>query len=156
MFKKHFMVGTITNNANWDFAAMYFKVGNFNNTDATTVYNSLANKWQQGSIPNQILLNNISWTKKNNVYTPSATTVNTPAGIKVADPSKWDYQWYWRNNNDNLDIQTPLSTKYQLTVADFPTGYTSAPGGFALKVTIRPKDTNGNAWRYFDGTFANY
>jgi hypothetical protein len=156
MFKRHFMVGAITNNANWDFAAMYFKIGNFSSTDTITVYNSLANKWQQGSIPNQILLNNISWTKKNNIYTPSATIVNTPAGIKIADPSKWDYQWYWRNNNDNLDIQTPLSTKYQLTVADFPAGYTSAAGGFALKVTIRPKDVNGNTWRYFDGIFANY
>jgi hypothetical protein len=156
MFKDGFSVGAVTNNPDWDFAAMYFKKGAFSSAEVTAVYNSLAAKWGQGTYPNQILLTKIAWTKKNGVYTPSAIIIKTPAGVKVADPSKWDYQWYWRNNRDNLDIQTPLSTKYKLTAADFPPGYAKTPGNFALKVTIRPKDTNGNSWRYFDGTFDNY
>jgi hypothetical protein len=156
MHKLHFAMGSVTNNADWDLAAEYFKVGTFNSTDASAIYTSLSTKWGQGTQPNQILLTNLTWTKTSGTYTPSATVVNTPSGVTVASPSAWDYQWYWRNNNDNLDVQTPLSTKYQLTTADFPPGYASAPGGFAIKVTMRPKDTNGNAWRWMDGTFANY
>jgi hypothetical protein len=156
MTKTLFNVGAVSNQPDWDFAAMYFKKGTFSDNDATTIYNSLATKWKVNTYPDQILLSNLTWSKSNGTYTPNATIINTPDGAVVADPSKWDYQWYWRNNNDNLDIQTPFSTKYQITAADFPAGYTSASGGFSIKVVIRPKDTNGKAWRWFDGTFANY
>ncbi|HTH83259.1 MAG TPA: hypothetical protein VL490_10010 [Mucilaginibacter sp.] len=160
MFKRHFMLGAITNNADWDFAAMYFKKGNFNSTDATSIYNALATKWGQGTQPtNQILITvdqQTPFTKSGGVYTPAMKIVNVPAGVTLADPSKWDYQWYYRFDarNDNLDVQTPFSTKYQVTSADFPAGYASQ--GMEIKVLIRPKDINGKSWRWFDGMMSTY
>ncbi|MES2426046.1 MAG: hypothetical protein V4560_03700 [Bacteroidota bacterium] len=155
MAKVMFSVGVITNNADWDFAAEYFKVGNFSSAQINDIYNSLADKWKAGTSPvNQILISDITWTKSGGTITPSATII--PTNVNAADASKWDYQWYWRKNSDNFAVQIPLSNKYQLTTADFPVGYATLAGGFALKCCIRPKDASGKVWRWFDGTFANY
>jgi hypothetical protein len=159
MHKKFFMLGAVTNNADWDFAAMYFRSANFNTSDTNTIYNSLAAKWGQGTKPvNQILITVTTnpWTKSAGVYTPAFVIVNTPVGVTPAPASEWDYQWYYRFDarGDNLDVQTPFSTKYQLTSADFPADY--AAQQMEMKVTIRPKDTNGNIWRWFDGNMAPY
>ncbi|MES2426945.1 MAG: hypothetical protein V4560_08215 [Bacteroidota bacterium] len=155
MAKLSFSVGVVTNNADWDFAAQYFKAGTFSDTRINDIYKSLTDKWEAGTMPvNQILISEITWTKSGNTVTPAATII--PTKVKADDPSKWDYQWYWRKNADNFAVQTPLSNKYQLTTADFPEGYATMPGGFALKCCIRPKDLNGNSWRWFDSTFINF
>jgi hypothetical protein len=144
MGKLYFNVGVITHQSDWDFGGMYFKKGTFSTTDATTVYNSLAAKWGVGTKPNQILLSNITSTLANGIYTPTATVVNTPAGITVANPSKWDYQWY--QDDGSLNNQKLISTAYQL-----PASLVTA--GWKVKVLIRPKDANGNVWRFFEGTY---
>jgi len=153
-----FNVGVITNNMDLDFMAMYFKKGKLPDSDATAIYTSLASKWAVGSIPNQILINNLGWTKtsgKSPVYTPQATVVNVPNGVKVADPSKWDYQWIWWQQSTYLGVQTIFSTKYQITLADLPAGYANIQG-LNIKLRIRPKDTNGNSWRWFESNGQPY
>lgn len=137
-------IGVVSNNAVWDFAAQYTKVGTFSDTDAATIYNLLAAKYNVGVLPNQILLSNISSVKGKTTYTPSATVINTPAGVTVADPSKWNYQWYY--DDGSLQVQKPFSTVYQPAISLVPTG-------MVVKVLIEPKDTNGNVWRYLEGTY---
>jgi hypothetical protein len=145
-----FGIDVTTNNADWDFAAMYFKAGNVSDPNGT--YKALATKWGVGSYANEILLTNISVTKSGSTYTPTATIFYTPTGVKAADPAKFDYQWYYYYQHAStpdvpspgfLDYQVPFSTKYQVTAADLPAGIAGI-SGLQLKIVIRPKDTNGN------------
>lgn len=153
LIKTYHAIGVFTNSMDFDWAASYFKAGTFTSDQVTAIWTSLMAKWGAGSLPtNQILLSNIMWTNVNGTYTPSATITNTPAGVTVADPSKWDYEWYWCQD---LSAQTLFSTKQIITTADFPAGYASMPS-FIIKFRVRPKDTNGNTWRYFSGTFGDY
>jgi hypothetical protein len=154
--KKILAVGPYTNSMDFDFAAMYFKAGAFTTADAATIYNSIATKWKVGTIPtNRILLSHIKWDNVNGVYTPSATVINTPTGTTVADPSTWDYQWFWFDAETNLNIQTLFSTKRVVTQADFPLN-DATHHNVSIKFRVRPKDTNGKSWRYFSGTFGSY
>lgn len=146
MGKLYFNVGVETHQSDWDFAAMYFKKSVLSDADYVTWYASVSAKWGVGSTPNQILLLNIIYSKGTTVYTPSATVINTPTGVTVADPSKWDYQWY--TDDGSLNNQKLISTAYQLPVS-------LVGKGLKVKVLIRPKDTNGNAWRFFEGVYPN-
>jgi hypothetical protein len=146
MGKLYFNVGVVTHQSDWDFAAMYFKKSILSDADYATWYGSVSAKWGVGTIPNQILLSNIAYSKGTSVYTPTAAVINTPKGVTVADPSKWDYQWY--TDDGSLNNQKLISTAYQLPVS-------LVGAGLKVKVLIRPKDTNGNVWRYFEGTYPN-
>jgi hypothetical protein len=148
-------IGTYTNSMDFDFGALYFKAGGFSDGDATTVYNSLAAKWNAGSTPDQILLSNIKWTNVNGTYTPSATVIHTPEGVTLADPSKWKYQWYWKDNETNYATQAQFSTNMVVHSGDFPSDDGSHTA-VCIKVRVMPVDVNGKGWRYLSGTFGEY
>jgi hypothetical protein len=142
------VIGVVSNNAVWDFAAQYYKIGNLDNATAAKTFTSLSTKWNTGVLPDQILLSNIGFSKTGSVYTPSAKVINVPAGVAVADPSQWDYKWY--QDDGTLGKQVLWSTDYQPSVSSF-----DPSKGTRIKVTIKPKDTNGKGWRYLEGTYAS-
>jgi hypothetical protein len=140
------VIGVVSNNAVWDFAAQYYKSGNFNDADATTIYNSLATKWNVGVLPNQILLSNMGWSHDGTKFIPAATVSNLPVGMTTAAMSTWDYQWCQDDGTLNENTQKIWSTSYQPLLTDF-----NSANGNRVKVKMRPKNTLGASWRYFDG-----
>ena len=152
--KKYHSMGTFTNSMDFDFGALYFKTGIFSDTEYADVYSSLASKWKPGTLPDEILLNKINWVNKDGTYTPSATIINTPKGVTVADPSQWDYQWFWKDDETNYDTQTLFSTKMIVNTGDFPAN-DEKHHNVAIKFRVRPKDTKGASWRYISGTFSS-
>jgi len=146
LFKNTEVIGVTSNSDVWDFAAQYYKIGLFNDADATAIFSTLKAKWNTETYPNQICIDNISWTKDATKFTPSAKVIYAPAGITVADPSQWDYQWY--QDDGTLGKQVLFATGYQPAISTF----TSAKG-IKIKVIVRPKDINGKVWRYFEGTY---
>jgi len=143
--KNDAVMGVTSNNAVWDFAAQYYKIGNFSDADAAAIQTSLAAKWQTGVLPNQILLGSMGWSHDATKFTPFATVTNTPAGITVAAQSAWDYQWY--QDDGTLGNQVLWSTAYQPLVSSYNPAL-----GIRVKVCIRPKSTTGSfQWRFLDG-----
>jgi hypothetical protein len=146
----------------YDFGALYFKkTAPFTDSDYTNnVYPDLAAKWNVGVYPNQILLNNMGWTRSGTTYTPAATVINTPSGVTVAAMSTWDYEWFWYSDQNNLGKQTKFSTSYQVNQTNFPTDGTTFNGvvqtGVSIKVRMRPKSTTGAVWRFLSGTYGKY
>ncbi len=149
--KKFHSMGTFTNSMDFDFGALYFKAGNFSDAEYVEVYASLSSKWAPGTAPDEILLSKINWVNKNGTYTPSAIISHTPEGVTVADPSQWDYQWFWKDDNTNYNKQTLFSTKMVVHTSDFPSNNPNV----AIKFRVRPKDSKGKTWRYFSGTFSD-
>jgi hypothetical protein len=152
--KKFHSMGTFTNSMDFDFGALYFRSGTFTDNEYGEVYASLASKWNVGTTPDQILLSNINWVNKNGTYTPSSIVINTPEGVTVADPSQWDYQWFWKSDETNYDTQTLFSTKMVVNVGDFPAN-DQTHHNVAIKFRVRPKDSKGKSWRYFSGIFSD-
>jgi len=140
------MIGVVSNNAVWDFAAQYYKIGNINDDDAKKIFASLANKWQTGVLPNQILLSDISFTQDSTKFTPTAKVINIPKGVKVDSPENWDYKWY--QDDGTLGKQVLWSREYQPSIRSFNPSL-----GSKIKVTIMPRDVDGKCWRYFEGTY---
>jgi hypothetical protein len=140
------VIGVVSNNAVWDFAAQYYKIGNITDDVAAKIFSSLATKWKTGILPNQILLSNIAFTKNGDKYTPTAKVIKVPDGASVDDPSNWDYKWY--QDDGSLGKQVLWSTEYEPLTSSFNPNL-----GSKIKVTIRPRDTNGKVWRYFEGTY---
>lgn len=149
-------IAPYTNAMDFDFGALYFKSGSISSGSAATIYSSLASKWGVGTTPtNQILLNQIRWVASGSSYVPEATVSYTPPGVTVADPSTWDYQWYWKDLQTNYNTQTLFSTNRIVNVGDFPADDGSHTD-VCIKFRVRPKDTNGNSWRYISGLFELY
>lgn len=152
-------IGTFTNCMDFDFASLYYKDGtSFTDSDWTTnIYPELATKWNVGILPNEILLSNIGWTRSGTTYTPVATVINTPAGITVADPSSWDYEWYWGSDQHGLGDQTKFATTYQVNQSQFPNnGGPEGQTNVSIKVRMRPKNTLGATWRFLSGVYVDY
>lgn len=152
--KKYHSMGTFTNSMDFDFGALYFKAGVFSDAEYADVYASLAAKWTAGTMPNQILLDNIKWVNQNGTYTPSSTVTNIPEGATISDPAQWDYQWFWKDDETNYGKQTLFSTNRVVHTIDFPAN-DETHHHVSIKYRVRPKDSQGKTWRYFSGTFSD-
>lgn len=157
-------IGTDTNCAEFDFGAMYVKKGStFTDEVADAIAASIMAKFNDQSIPCQLMLNNITATKVGSTYGNTFNQIQND-GLVYKDVSQWLYRWSTVVFviGGNYTIQpllstsaTPTQSELDASKAAFNSANPSTPivDGAPLKLRVCPVRTDNSVWRFMSGSF---
>ncbi len=144
--------GTNSHAAQHDFYGMWVKFGTLNASQHQQVYDSLAQQYKPGTVPNKPFASNIraTWTG-GGVWRADYQYVNTN-GL-AEDTSRTEFRWGYRRRNMDLDTTAFLpgvnARNRTLKRSDFPTEFAPVGTGAAdLFVAVKVFDTAGNSWEH--------